>query len=287
MITNELQNLSYIFNFSKIFYESYHKKLPLVNFPSTLEKLIKTDIIQLTKSAELHILDKANIWMEEAYLNFERISKIGVEASKKLTLELVPIKIQDSSFIKALTAFNERNYNIANCLVNKKSLTDNENLIKSQIKLDAFKGIPLQFPCDESVKKTSINTHQQPIQDKLSKHNLQIQQKYIDRFINSLLVHTLDDSKEDLKRLLQGNGMVKPIMFSCPANSVIKFFRERHEDDIIISSKSTTKQFIHTFFLFENNKTKIYQHPSLSNINNFLTRETPPSGTLKKIIFIE
>jgi|GEM_PF-3451863 len=287
MITNELQNLSYIFNFSKTFYESYHKKLPLINFPSTLEKLINIDIIHLTKSAEIHILDKANIWMEEAYLNFERISKIGMAPSKKLILELVPNKIQDSSFIQALIAFNERNYNITNCLVNKKSLTDNENLIKSQIKLDAFKGIPLLLPCDELAKKTSSNTQQQPIQDSFSKHNLQIQKKYIDRFINSLLVYTLDDSKEDLKKLLQGNGIVKPIMFSCPANSVIKFFRERHDDDVIISSKSITKQFIHTFFLFENNKTKIYQHPSLSNIKNFLTRETPQSGTLTKIVFIE
>ncbi|WP_080778072.1 hypothetical protein [Chryseobacterium phocaeense] len=287
MITNELQNLSYIFNFSKIFYESYHKNLPLINFPSTLEKLIDIDIIQLIKSDEIHIRDKANIWMEEAYLNFQRISKVGTEPSKKLILELVPNKIQDSSFIQALTAFNERNYNIANCLVNKKSLIDNENLIKSQIKLDAFKGIPLLLPCDELVKKISSNTYQQPSQDKLSKHNLQIQQKYIDRFINSLLVYTLVDSKEDLKKLLQGHNIFKPVEFSCPANSVITFFRERHEDGIIISSKSITKQFIHTFFLFENKKTKIYQHPSLSNIINFLTRETPQSGTLKKIIFIE
>lgn len=286
MITNELQNLSYIFNFSKIFYESYHKKLPLINFPSTLEKLINTDIIQLTKSSELHILDKANIWMEEAYLNFERISKIGVEANKKLILELVPNKLQDSSFIQALTAFNERNYNIANCLVNKKSLIDNENLIKSQIKLDAFKGISLIFPYDE-ISKTSNNAQQHLNQDKPSQYNFQIQHIYLDRFINSLLIHTLDDSKEDLKKLLQGNHMVKPIMFSCPANSVIKFFRERHEDGAIISNKSITKEFIHAFFLFKNTKTKIYQHSSLSNIINFLTRETPQSGTLTKIIFIE
>ncbi|WP_426276194.1 hypothetical protein ACN9MN_14950 [Chryseobacterium sp. S-02] len=286
MITNELQNLSYIFNFSKTFYESYHKKFPLINFPSILEKLINIDVIQLIKSAEIHILDKANIWMEEAYLNFQRISKIGTEPSKKLILELVPNKIQDSSFIQALTAFNERNYNIANCLVNKKSLIDNENLIKSQIKLDTFKNISLLLPHDE-LKKTSSNTQQQLIQDKLSKHNLQIQQKYIDRFINSLLVYTLDDSKEDLKMLLQGHNIFKPIEFSCPANSVIKFFRERHEDGVIISSKSNTREFIHAFFLFKNNKTKIYQHSSLSNIKNFLTRETPQSGTLIKIVFIE
>ncbi|UPQ75289.1 hypothetical protein [Chryseobacterium nepalense] len=286
MITNELQNLSYIFNFSKIFYESYHKKVPLINFPSTLEKLINTDIIQLIKSSELHIIDKANIWMEEAYLNFERISKIGVEANKKLILELVPNKIQDCSFIQALTAFNERNYNIANCLVNKKSLIDNENLIKSQIKLDAFKGISLLFPYDE-IPKTSNNTQQHQNQDKPLKYNLQIQHIYLDRFTNSLLIHTLDDSKEDLKKLLQGHYMVKPIKFSCPANSVIKFFRERHEDGVIINSKSNTKEFIHAFFLFKNNKTKIYQQSSLSNITNFLTRKTSQSGTLTKIIFIE
>ncbi len=286
MITNELQNLSYIFNFSKIFYESYHKKVPLINFPSTLEKLINTDIIPLIKSSELHIIDKANIWMEEAYLNFERISKIGVEANKKLILELVPNKIQDCSFIQALTAFNERNYNIANCLVNKKSLIDDENLIKSQIKLDAFKGISLIFPHDE-LSKTSNNAQQHQNQDKPLKYNLQIQHIYLDRFINSLLIHTLDDSKENLKKLLQGNYLVKPIMFSCPANSVIKFFRERHEDGVIISSKSDTKQLIHTFFLFKNNKTKIYQQSSLSNITNFLTRKTSQSGTLTKIIFIE
>ncbi|WP_336687666.1 hypothetical protein [Chryseobacterium bernardetii] len=286
MITNELQNLSYIFNFSKIFYESYHKKLPLINFPRTLEKLINTDIIQLTKSSELHILDKANIWMEEAYLNFERISKIGVEANKKLILELVPNKIQDSSFIQALTAFNERNYNIANCLVNKKSLIDNENLIKSQIKLEAFRNLSLELYIDKS--KSELQNLTDHLNENFElKPSIIIQEKYLERFINSLDNFTLGNSKNNLLKIFRGENITEGIKFSCPANSVIKFFKDRHTEQIIVSSKADIAKFISTYFMFKKKQTQEFAYPKLENIKNYLTRSLPPSGTSTIIPFVE
>lgn len=109
----------------------------------------------------------------------------------------------------------------------------------------------------------------------------------MERFIKSLDIFILEDSKKNLPKLLNGENISEGIKFSCPANSVITFFKEMHNEKVIVSSKAVSKQFIHNYFLFENKKNKNeFKNPSLNNITNYLTRETAP-GVITEIIFQE
>lgn len=281
-----MEKLITIFSFTKTFYEAYHQKLPLNNYPKLLQELLNLDIISFIKDNEDKALEKADFWQEEAYRNFERIGKIGIPPSNELNLDIEPSKLWDCSFMRVLRMFNERNFYIASCLSNKKSFENNENLIKSQIKLEPFKNVSLELFFDEP--KSELKRHIEQInENSKTQPCIIIQEKYLERFIKSLDIFILKDSKKNLPKLLNGENVSEGIKFSCPANSVITFFKEMHKKEVIVSSKAISKQFIHNYFLFENKKNKNeFKHPSLNNITNYLTRETAP-GVITEIIFQE
>ncbi|HCN48169.1 MAG TPA: hypothetical protein DIT10_03615 [Chryseobacterium sp.] len=282
-----MEKLITIFSFTKSFYEAYHQNLPLDNYSALLQGLLNLDIISLVRDNEDKAIEKANLWKEEAYRNFDRIGKIGIVPSTELNLNIEPSKLWNCSFMKVLRIFNERNFYVANCLSNKNSFENNENLIKSQIKLEAFKNISLELYIDKP-KSELQNPTDHINENSKAKPLIIIQEKYLDRFIKSLDIFILERSKKNFSKLINGENISESIKFSCPANSVITFFREMHDKRVIISSKAVSKQIIHTNFLFENQKSKAkeFKYPSLNNITNYLTRETPPK-VLTKIIFIE
>lgn len=275
-----------IFGFPKFFHEAYNQKLPLNNFPLKLEELLNLDVINLVRENEDKAIEKAGFWQEEAYRNFERIGKIGIPPSNELNLDIEPSKLWDCSFMRVLRMFNERNFYIASCLSNKKTFENNENLIKSQIKLEPFKNVSLELFFDEP--KSELKRHIEQInENSKAQPCIIIQEKYLERFIKSLDIFILEDSKKNLPKLLNGENISEGIKFSCPANSVITFFKEMHNEKVIVSSKAVSKQFIHNYFLFENKKNKNeFKNPSLNNITNYLTRETAP-GVITEIIFQE
>ncbi|WP_294322687.1 hypothetical protein [uncultured Chryseobacterium sp.] len=281
-----MEKLIIIFSFTKTFYEAYHQKLPLDNYPELLQELLNLDIISFIKNNEDKAIEKAIFWQEEAYRNFDRIGKIGIPPSNELNLDIEPSKLWDCSFMRVLRMFNERNFYIASCLSNKKSFESNENLIKSQIKLEPFKNVSLELFFDEP--KSELRRHMEQInENSKTQPCIIIQEKYLERFIKSLDIFILKDSKKNLPKLLNGENVSEGIKFSCPANSVITFFKEMHKKEVIVSSKAISKQFIHNYFLFENKKNKNeFKHPSLNNITNYLTRETAP-GVITEIIFQE
>lgn len=282
-----MEKLITIFSFTKSFYEAYHQNLPLDNYPTLLQGLLKLDIISLVQDNEDKAIQKADLWKEEANQNFDRIGKIGIAPSTELNLNIKPSKVWNCSFMRVLRIFNERNFYVASCLSNKKSFKDNENLIKSQIKLEAFKNISLELYTDKPESELQ-NPTVRINENSKAKPFIIIQEKYLDRFIKSLDIFILESSKKNFSKLINGENIIEGIKFSCPANSVITFFREMHDKRVIISSKAISKQIIHNNFLFENQKSKAkeFKHPSLNNITNYLTRETPP-GVLTKITFID
>lgn len=282
-----MEKLITIFSFTKSFYEAYHQNLPLDNYPTLLQGLLKLDIISLVQDNEDKAIQKADLWKEEANQNFDRIGKIGIAPSTELNLNIKPSKLWDCSFMRVLKIFNERNFYVASCLSNKKSFKDNENLINSQIKLEAFKNISLELYIDKP-KGELQNPTEHINENSKAKPLIIIQEKYLDRFIKSLDIFILESSKKNFSKLINGENISEGIKFSCPANSVITFFREMHDKRVIISSKAISKQIIHNNFLFENQKSKAkeFKYPSLNNITNYLTRETPP-GVLTKITFID
>lgn len=278
-----MEKLIRIFSFTKSFYEAYHQNLPLDNYPVLLQGLLNIDIISLVSNNEDKAIEKANLWQEEANRNFDRIGKIGVVPSTELNLSIEPSKLWDCSFMRVLRLFNERNFYVANCLSNNNSFEDNENLIESQIKLEAFKNISLELYIDKS--KSEFQNHTDHLdENSKAKALIIIQGKYLDRFIKSLDIFILENSKKNFSKLINGENISEGIKFSCPANSVITFFREMHDKKVIISSKAISKQFIYNYFLFE--KENKFERTSFGNITAFLTRSTPP-GVLTKITFIE
>jgi len=281
-----LEKLTTIFNFTKLFHEAYQLDLPLDNFPIMLQELITIDITELVKSNKVKSSTKTDLWKEEAYRNFDRIGKIGIEPSNVLNLDIEPSELWDSSFMRVLRTFNERNFHVANCLHDKKSFEDNDNLIKSQIKLMSFIDLPLLLPALKGQRSSSA-LMEESREKAEPKPSIIIQEQYLERFIKSLSNFTLENSRDNLSKLLKGENITEGIKFSCPANSVIKFFRERHNEHIIASSKTDIAKYIHTFFLFRNNKTKEFCYSKPENIKNYLTRTTPPSGALTTIPFVE
>ncbi|WP_353150594.1 hypothetical protein [Chryseobacterium sp.] len=282
----ELEKLITIFSFTKSFYEAYHQNLPLDNYPALLQGLLNLDIINLIQDNEDKAIQKADLWKEEANRNFDRIGKIGIVPSTELNLNIKPSKLWDCSFMRVLRIFNERNFYVANCLSNKKSFKENENLIKSQIKLEAFRNAPLELNINKSKDELQnptnhINENFEP------KPSIIIQEKYLESFINSLDNFTLGDSKNNLLKIFKGENMTEDIKFSCPANSVIKFFKDRHTEQIIVSSKADIAKFISTYFKFKKKQKEEFDYPKLENIKNYLTRTLPPSGTSTTIPFVE
>ena len=246
-----------------------------------LQELINLNIIELVEVNTSKASEKANLWQEEAFRNFERIGKIGIEPSNDLNLNIEPNTLWDCSFMRVLRTFNERNFYVARCLSNKKPLEDNENLIKSQMRLKLFKNIPLILPFHEPLKEPS-NPIEFIIESKESKNSLKIQEKYLDRFINSLLFNTLNHSKQNLIQLLKGVNIKEPIEFSCPANSVIYFFRQMHEEGKIITPKAISGKFIQQHFMFKWRGK--FDFPKDDNIKNYLTRKEPFSVSHKIIL---
>lgn len=247
-----------------------------------LQELINIDITQLVKSNEVKANEKAGLWKEEAFRNIERIGKIGIEPSNELKLDIKPSTLWDCSFMRVLRTFNERNFYVASCLSNKKPLEDNDNLIKSQIRLMVFKNVSLILPSDKPVKESTNHTDS-PTESKESKFSPKIQEKYLDRFISSLVVHTLDNSsKNNLMKLLKGGDIKEPIEFSCSANSVIYFFRQMHEDGKILTPKSTSGKFIQQHFMFKWRGK--FDFPKDDSIKNYLTRKEPFSVSHKIIL---
>lgn len=250
-----------------------------------LEELISIDIIRLINHSSNLSIEKVNLFKEEAIRNFDRISKLGTELSNELTLETNPNTLQDSTYIKALKIFNERNYYVVNCLSKNKSLEKDENLIKSQEKLSVFKKVSLALP-NFDIESNEPKKLFQIDETVEGKPKLEIQPKYLDRFIKSLSVHTIDsNSKDNLIKLLQGQSISEPIKFSCPANSVITFFKEMNESGILLNSKTVSGKFIQSNFLFKWRSN--FSYPKESNIKNFLTRSEPPSKVTQKIFLVE
>lgn len=281
-----MEKLIIIFSFTKTFYEAYHQKLPLDNYPELLQELLNLDIISFIKDNEDKAIEKANFWQEEAYRNFDRIGKIGIAPSTELNLDSEPSELWDCSFMRAVRVFNERNFYVASCLSNKKSLKENENLIKSQIKLEAFRNLPLELYIDKS--KNELQNPTDHLNENFElKPSIIIQEKYLERFINSLDNFTLGNSKKNLLKIFRGENITEDIKFSCPANSVIKFFKDRHTEQIIVSSKADIAKFISTYFMFKKKQTEEFAYPKLENIKNYLTRTLPPSGTSTIIPFVE
>ncbi|SEH40957.1 hypothetical protein SAMN05421593_3864 [Chryseobacterium culicis] len=279
-----LKKLITIFSFIKLFHEAYRQNLPLDNFLIQLQELINIDIIELIEANKAKASEKANAWQEEAYRNFERIGKIGIEHSNGLNLDIEPNPLWDCSFMRALRTFNERNFYVANCLSNKKTFEDNDNLIKSQMRLMVFKNVSLILPSDKPAKESTNNTDFST-ESKESKFSPKIQEKYLDRFISSLVLHTLDNnSKDNLIKLLKGDDIKEPIVFSCSANSVIYFFRQMHEEEIILTPKSISGKFIQQHFMFKWRGKLAF--PKDDSIKNYLTR-TEPSSVSHKIILVE
>lgn len=277
-----MEKLITIFSFTNSFYEAYHQNLPLDNYPSLLQGLLNLDIISLVRDNEDKAIEKANLWKEEANRNFDRIGKIGVVQSTELNLSIKPSKLWDCSFMRVLRVFNERNFYVASCLSDKNSFKENENLIKSQIKLEAFRNVPLELYIDKSTTHTYLlNEHVE------LKPLIIIQEKYLERFIDSLDNFTLGNSKNNLLKIFRGEKINEAIKFSCPANSVIMFFKDRHTEQVIVSSKADIAKFISSYFMFKNKNTKEFTYPKLENIKNYLTRTSPPSGTSTTIPFVE
>jgi hypothetical protein len=281
-----LEKLITIFSFTNSFYEAYHLNLPLDNYPSLLQGLLNLDIISLVRDNEDKAIEKANLWQEEANRNFDRIGKIGIIPSTELNLSIKPSKLWDCSFMRVLRVFNERNFYVASCLSNKNSFKENENLIKSQIKLEAFRNVPLELYIDKSKSEFPNPT------DHLNEHvelkpQIIIQEKYLERFIDSLDNFTLGNSKNNLLKIFRGEKVNEAIKFSCPANSVIMFFKDRHTEQVIVSSKADIVKFISSYFMFKNKNTQEFTYPKLENIKNYLTRTSPPSGTSITIPFVE
>lgn len=281
-----MEKLITIFSFTKTFYEAYYQNLPLDNYPALLQKLLNFDIINIVKANEANAKEKAKLWQQETTLNFERICKIGITQSNELNLNIESSKLWGCSFMRVLRLFNERNFYVANCLSNNNSFEDNENLIKSQIKLEAFKNVSLVLSIEESISETYIPTTKLNENIEL-KPPIIIEKKYLERFINSLNNFVLENSKDNLLKLLRGEKINEAIKFSCPANSVITFFKERHTEQVIVSSKADIVKFISSYFMFKNKNTQEFAYPKLENIKNYLTRTLPPSGTSITIPFIE
>ncbi|WP_294266728.1 hypothetical protein [uncultured Chryseobacterium sp.] len=280
-----MENLITIFSFTKTFYEAYYQNLPLDNYPELLQELLNFNIINIVKANEAIANEKAKLWQQEATLNFERIGKIGITQSNELNLNIESSKLWGCSFMRVLRLFNERNFYVANCLSNNNSFEDNENLIKSQIKLEAFKNISLELYIDKP-KSNLKNPTDHINENSKAKPFIIIQEKYLDRFIKSLDIFVLESSKKNFSKLINRENIAEGIKFSCSANSVITFFREMHDKRVIISSKAISKQFIHNYFLFENKKENKFEHTSFGNITAYLTRSTPP-GVSTKITFID
>ncbi|WP_265131740.1 hypothetical protein [Chryseobacterium oranimense] len=281
-----MKKLITIFSFTKLFHEAYRQNSPLDNFSVQLQELINIDIIELIEANKARASEKSNAWQEEAYRNFERIGKIGITPSTELNLDNEPSELWDCSFMRALRIFNERNFYVTNCLSNKKSFKENENLIKSQIKLEVFRNLPLELYIDKS--KSELQNPTDHLNENFElKPSIIIQEKYLERFINSLDNFTLGNSKNNLLKIFRGENITEDIKFSCPANSVIKFFKDRHTEQIIVSSKADIAKFISTYFMFKKKQTQEFAYPKLENIKNYLTRSLPPSGTSTTIPFVE
>ncbi|PWN60439.1 hypothetical protein [Chryseobacterium viscerum] len=279
-----MKKLITIFSFTKLFHEAYRQNSPLDNFLIQLQELINIDITELIEANKARASEKANAWQEEAYRNFERIGKIGIEHSNELNLDIEPNTLWDCNFMRALRTFNERNFYVASCLSNKKTLEDNDNLIKSEIRLMVFKNVSLILPSDRPVEE-STNHIDLPIDSNKSKFSPKIQEKYLDRFINSIVIHTLDNkSKDNLIQLLKGAHIKEPIEFSCAANSVIYFFRQMHEEGKILTPKSISGKFIQQHFMFKWRGK--FDFPKDDSIKNYLTRKEP-SSVSHKIILVE
>lgn len=281
-----MEKLITIFSFTKSFYEAYYQNLPLDNYPTLLQGLLKLDIISLVQDNEDKAIQKADLWKEEANQNFDRIGKIGIAPSTELNLNIKPSKLWDCNFMRVLRIFNERNFYVASCLSNKKSFKENENLIKYQIKLEAFRNVPLELHIDKSKSELQNPTDHHNENFEL-KPPIIIQEKYLERFINSLDNFTLGSSKNNLLKIFRGENIAEGIKFSCPANSVIKFFKDRHTEQVVVSNKSDIAKFINKNFMFRNRKTGEFAYPKLENITNYLTRTSPPSGVSTIIPFIE
>ncbi|WBX96044.1 hypothetical protein [Chryseobacterium gambrini] len=237
-----MEKLITIFSFTKIFYEAYHQNLPLHNYPASLQELLNFDVINLIKTNEADANKKVESWQQEAALNIERIGKIGTIQSDELNLNIEPSKLWGCSFMRAIRIFNERNFYITNCLTKKKSFEDDENLIKSQIKLEAFKNVSLVLYIEEPISETYVPTRKLDETIELKPPIINIQKEYLERFINSLDNFVLENSKDNLLKLFRGEKINEAIKFSCPANSVITFFKDRHTEQVIVSSCSLELQ---------------------------------------------
>lgn len=106
------------------------------------------------------------------------------------------------------------------------------------------------------------------------------------RIFKSLQIHVDKEIHEDLKSLLLNKKIDQPINFNLPANSLIHFYRELHNEQIILSTKENTKKFILRNFCFYDKSKKHYKSTSLGNIVNYLTREYPPSNVAQKIVLL-
>ncbi|UQB69450.1 hypothetical protein [Epilithonimonas zeae] len=279
-----MKNIIENFTFAKLFYDAFTLKMPLHNFPASLQNLISLDILDLVSCDRDVMINNCQIWKDEAFRNIERIGKLGSTKTEKKLLILESNTMQDSTFVKALKLFNERNFYILSSFIKNIPYENNHLLIKTQMLLSAYIGINLTLPQEKCNNNYVINSEDQ-LELNPNSNTLIIQEKYLQSFIDSLSIYAFDiESKNKLKSLLTRQAIHTDIKFSCPANSVINFFKRMIDIEVIVSNKEVAGKFIQTHFLF--GKKDNFKHTSNNNIINYLKRSSSPA-VLSPIVLIE